>query len=196
MRDLTDCEQQLRNQVKRIALQLEEPPIADENGNELPDDAIECHGNPHDYVYVSGYIRKVPSEEFEDQTHKGGIYTYDEDEDAWTCTATGQTWEGDTIGYWWSVEDDLILGGEEQTDCGPMSAYNYLSDVLDIEYRVGSDREYRSAEVLVAFGGPNIWIDTKNNTVNGAWASDRFSWSYQDNIGLEDALEEIFGATS
>ncbi len=82
---------------------------------------------------------------------------------------------------------DMYDDGEEQ-----VSAFDYLSDALDIEYIVNSKGEYLGARVLVAFGGPNIWINTRTKTVEGAWWSDRADASFEDNIGLDDALEELW----
>jgi hypothetical protein len=75
---------------------------------------------------------------------------------------------------------------------GEFSAFDYLQDALDIEYIVSSKREFLGARVLVAFGGPNIWINTRTNTVEGAWWSDRASATFDDNLGLNDALEELY----
>lgn len=85
----------------------------------------------------------------------------------------------------WNEGRDIEMEGE-------FSAMDYLSDVLDIEYIVGSDGEYRGARVLVAFGGPNIWINTKTNTVEGYWWADRAEASFVDNLGLDDALSELW----
>jgi hypothetical protein len=75
---------------------------------------------------------------------------------------------------------------------GEFSAFDYLQDALDIEYIVSSKREFLGARVLVAFGGPNIWINTRTNTVEGAWWSDRATTTFDDNLGLNDALEELY----
>ena len=75
---------------------------------------------------------------------------------------------------------------------GEFSAFDYLQDALDIEYIVNSKKEYLGARVLVAFGGPNIWINTRTKTVEGYWWSDSATASFQDNIGLDEALEELF----
>ena len=75
---------------------------------------------------------------------------------------------------------------------GEFSAFDYLQDALEIEYIVNSKKEYLGARVLVAFGGPNIWINTRTKTVEGSWWSDSASASFQDNIGLDEALEELF----
>ena len=85
----------------------------------------------------------------------------------------------------WNKDRDIESEGE-------FSAFDYLQDALDIEYIVSSKKEYLGARVLVAFGGPNIWINTRTKTVEGYWWSDSASASFQDNLGLDDALEELF----
>jgi hypothetical protein len=83
--------------------------------------------------------------------------------------------------------------GDELNDDGePMGAFDYLQDALDIEYIVTGSGEYLGARILVAFGGPNIWIDTRRGVVDGYWWSDRASSSFADNIGLDDALAELW----
>ena len=50
------------------------------------------------------------------------------------------------------------------------SIYDYFeSDIYDIEYRIGGDREYRSVRIMVACGGPNIYIDTQKKAVLLYW---------------------------
>lgn len=84
-------------------------------------------------------------------------------------------------------QDDDLNDDDEQ-----MNAYDYLNDALDIRWTLNSDFTYRSASVLVAFGGPNIWVNTETNTVEGYWWGDKAFASFDDNIGLDDALEELF----
>lgn len=83
-------------------------------------------------------------------------------------------------------EDELNVDGEQ------MTAFDYLQDALDIEYIVNGKGEYLGARVLVAFGGPNIWVNTRTNTVEGHWWADSCTASFTDNIGLDDALEELW----
>jgi hypothetical protein len=84
------------------------------------------------------------------------------------------------------ADDDLNYDGEE------MSAFDYLQDALDIEYIVNSKSEYLGARVLVAFGGPNIWVNTRTGTVEGAWWGARAEASFKDNLGLDEALSELW----
>ena len=84
------------------------------------------------------------------------------------------------------------FGDELNCDDQEMSAFDYLQDALDIEYIVNSKREYLGARVLVAFGGPNIWVNTRTKKVEGYWWNESASASFDDGIGLDDALEELW----
>ena len=84
------------------------------------------------------------------------------------------------------------FGEELNQDGEAFSAFDYLQDALDIEYIVNSKREYLGARVLVAFGGPNIWVNTRTGTVEGHWWGDSATASFTDAIGLDDALSELF----
>ena len=76
--------------------------------------------------------------------------------------------------------------GETQT------AMDYLQDVLDIQYIVSGKGEYLGARILVAFGGPNIWVDTQRNVVEGYWWGDYARYSFNDYMDLDDALSELW----
>jgi len=82
--------------------------------------------------------------------------------------------------------------GRDVENEGEYSAYDYLQDALDIEYIVNGKGEYLGARVLVAFGGPNIWVDTRRGIVEGAWWCDHATASFKDNLGLDEALEELW----
>ena len=85
-----------------------------------------------------------------------------------------------------SGEYDNEVGGE-------CSAFDFLCDALDIRFVVSNDLEYIGAEVLVAFGGPNIWIKTTSRKVEGFWWGDyAVSEYHEDPMGLDDALREIY----
>lgn len=74
-----------------------------------------------------------------------------------------------------------------------ISGFDYISDVLDIEYTISSEGQYLGARVLVAFGGPNIWIDTRRQTVEGAWWDDYYTESYHtDVMDIDGACEELY----
>ena len=46
---------------------------------------------------------------------------------------------------------------------------DYFSDFYDVDYIVDSTKKYKACRVLVAFGGPNICIDTWMKRVMLSW---------------------------
>lgn len=54
-----------------------------------------------------------------------------------------------------------------------MTLWDYFADVLDVEYLIGADMSFRGCKIMVACGGPNIWVDTTRGEVFGAWGCDR-----------------------
>ena len=91
------------------------------------------------------------------------------------------------------VEDSEDFDGQyEKGDI--ISGFDYLSDILDIEYYVNGQGEYLGARILVAFGGPNIWIDTRFERVEGYWWGDSFTQSYyRDEMDIDGACSELWG---
>ena len=88
-------------------------------------------------------------------------------------------------------------GYSTEDECGEyQDAFKYLEDVLDIEWVLNSDKTLKGARLLVAFGGPNIWINTVKGTVEGHWWGDSFTDTYNTESefarDLEDALETIY----
>ena len=84
---------------------------------------------------------------------RDGLGVIDTDTDQWYCNA----------------EDAEAQGVENYTEA---SGYDYLSDVLDIDYIVNANKTYKGARVLIAFGGPNAWINTLTNQLEVAWWSE------------------------
>ena len=66
-----------------------------------------------------------------------------------------------------------------------------MEDIYDIEWITHNDHSYKAARLLVAGGGPNIWVNLQTNTVDGYWGCDEVNHGFIDNIGLNDYLEEM-----
>lgn len=90
-----------------------------------------------------------------------------------------------------------------KTSCGctldyepdQMSAFDFIADALDIEVSCSLDREYRSARIMVACGGPNIYIDTARKAVELYWWTDRAEYPISSSAAdaLDEAIEELWG---
>lgn len=90
-----------------------------------------------------------------------------------------------------------------KTSCGctldyepdQMSAYDFIADALDIEVSCSLEREYRSARIMLAYGGPNIYIDTARRAVELYWWTDRAEYPISSSAAdaLDEAIEELWG---
>ena len=113
-------------------------------------------------------------------------------------TMTHNTEKSDLQNHVNSIADNLTSPPDEWNESrdieseGKFSAFDYLQDALDIEYIVNGKGEYLGARVLVAFGGPNIWVNTRTGTIEGHWWSDKATASFKDNLGLDDVLSELW----
>ena len=67
----------------------------------------------------------------------------------------------------------------------------WMYDVYDIEWITHNDHSYKAARLMVAGGGPNIWVNLQDKNVEGYWGSDRVIEPFIDEIGLDDYLEEL-----
>ena len=74
-----------------------------------------------------------------------------------------------------------------------ITASDWMEGTYDIRYLVDREKRYLGAEILVAGGGPTIWVDTFREQVTGWWGTDRVQWYFQDNLGLNDYCEEMYG---
>ena len=69
------------------------------------------------------------------------------------------------------------------------------NDIYDIEWITFQDGTFKGARVLVAGGGPTIWVNVKTDEVEGYWAGDHCTQPFQDNIGLRAYLEELHASS-
>jgi len=73
------------------------------------------------------------------------------------------------------------------------TASDWMEGTYDIRYYVDSRKEYLGAEILVAGGGPTIWVNTYTKQVEGYWGGDKVLEPFIDELGLDDYCEEIYG---
>ena len=71
------------------------------------------------------------------------------------------------------------------------SVASWMDGVYDIEWITHRDKSYKAARLMVAGGGPNIWVNTQTEMVEGYWGADEISWHFKDNIGLDNHLSEM-----
>ena len=86
-----------------------------------------------------------------------------------------------------SIAMDITSGKED--------ASKWMGGVYDIRYIVDHEKKYLGAMLLVAGGGPTIWVNTWTKEVEGSWAGDRCTHYFQDEIGLDDYNEEMYNCS-
>ena len=87
------------------------------------------------------------------------------------------------------IADDI---SNDSHDGGISGASRWREGVYDIRYIVDSEKKYLGAMLMVAGGGPTIWVNTWTKEVEGYWGGDRVTWSFRDEIGLDDYNEEMY----
>ena len=83
------------------------------------------------------------------------------------------------------IGDDYDIDDPEQ-----MSVTDYINDnsLGDIRFEVDRNMECCGGKVLLAYGGPNVWLH--NDEICGYWGGDTETWSLCS--GARDALMEFF----
>ena len=79
--------------------------------------------------------------------------------------------------------------GEKRTE----PAGDWMEGVYDIRYIVDREKRYFSAELLVAGGGPTVWVNLNTMEVEGYWGGDRVTHPFRDSLDLDGYCEEMYG---
>lgn len=83
------------------------------------------------------------------------------------------------------VEAGVAFGWYEEEDDQYLEAYSH-------RYIIDSEKNYQAVQVMVAGGGPNIWIDTQEKEVQGFWGSDVYKKPIYNVDHVDDYFEELW----
>ncbi len=89
-----------------------------------------------------------------------------------------------------------VISNDEQEDGSVEQrggAHDWMEGVYDIRYIVDREKRYLGAELLVAGGGPTVWVNLDTKYVEGYWGGDKVLEPFTDNLGLDDYCEEMYG---
>ena len=92
-----------------------------------------------------------------------------------------------------SISEPQQITDEETGEKREETAHDWMEGTYDIRYLVDREKRYLGAEILVAGGGPTIWVNLYTGYVEGYWGGDRVTCPFVDNIGLDDYCEEMYG---
>ena len=57
----------------------------------------------------------------------------------------------------------------EESDLESVSFYDYFENMLDIDFVTTREKQYKACRIMVAWGGPNIYINTWDKQVELFW---------------------------
>ena len=124
--------------------------------------------------------------------YNGELFPIDENEFCKNegCTIQQENVCGDIHLFYIMPDGEAIFEGDIEI----ATIGDYFDDFYDIDYVIGSDKHYKACRVLVAFGGPNIYIDTWEKEVQLFWWSDTAIADIPDELcaAIDDFFETIY----
>lgn len=82
------------------------------------------------------------------------------------------------------------LGDDFEDEYEPASMWDFVGDCYDKHFIVEADcRTYRSVQLMLAGGGPTVWLDTETATIDFHWGGD--TEHYPVYYGACDEIDEI-----
>lgn len=75
-----------------------------------------------------------------------------------------------------------------------VSMLDYFENCYNLEYRIDPRKEYKSVQLMVACGGPNIYVDTSSAQVELYWWGDGAKWPLSSDTvaAIDEAFEELW----
>ena len=108
------------------------------------------------------------------------------------CPECGEYVEDNNLFCECGCQVDLV-GSEESEGWEPVSFYDYFENMLDIDYITNSEKEYNACRIMVACGGPNIYINTWERKVELYWWNESGSmWLTSGTCNAIDAWAEEY----
>ena len=92
-----------------------------------------------------------------------------------------------------SISSPVMRRDPETGEKRQETAGDWMEDTYDIRYYVDREKQYLGAELLVAGGGPTIWVNTYTGYVEGYWGGDKVLEPFKDELDLDGYCEELYG---
>ena len=91
------------------------------------------------------------------------------------------------------ISSPEMITDEETGEKRQETASDWMEGTYDIRYYVDRDKGYLGAEIMVAGGGPTIWVNLYTKEVEGYWGGDRVTYPFSDELDLDGYCEEMYG---
>ena len=91
------------------------------------------------------------------------------------------------------ISSPEMITDEETGEKRQETAGDWMEGTYDIRYYVDRDKGYLGAEIMVAGGGPTVWVNLYTKEVEGYWGGDRVTYPFSDELDLDGYCEEMYG---
>ena len=91
------------------------------------------------------------------------------------------------------ISEPQQITDEETGEKREETAHEWMEGTYDIRYYVDSSKRYLGAEIMVAGGGPTVWVNTYTGYVEGYWGGDKVLEPFRDELDLDGYCEELYG---
>lgn len=116
---------------------------------------------------------------------------------AYICKHCGEMYatESDKYGPCPDCKTEEPEAEEEEEENEQATMYDYLDEVYNIEYRVDGPNaeDINSVSIMVACGGPNVYIDTGDRKVKLYWWTERAEYDLSSSVC--DEINEMYTET-
>lgn len=86
-----------------------------------------------------------------------------------------------------------LIGDDENEPFEEVTFWDYFGDALDINYITNAKKEYIACRIMVAYGGPNIYVNTWDGKVELRWWTDSAEfWISRDTCNAIDEWAEDY----
>ena len=87
-----------------------------------------------------------------------------------------------------------LIGTEDSDGWEMVTFYDYFENALDVDYITNSKKEYKACRIMIAFGGPNIYVNTWEKQVELHWWTDHASFYLSNDTcdAIDEWAEEYF----
>lgn len=91
------------------------------------------------------------------------------------------------------IDRDDLEDPNDYDESRYQNLFDYIADNLGIKIITGIDGgDYYGAEICVAWGGPNIYIETRDSYVRGYWGDEvSIPFSYIARDAVDDIIDEL-----
>lgn len=158
---------------------------------------LNANGSPFYTVNVKGAKveterEKTERENWEHCKHVANELDFFVDENYHICPYCGETvYIPDTVGDKFKCPHCGTVDDIENYDA--LGLWDYMQDILDIDFIINSRKEYSACRICIAYGGPSIYIDTDEKAICLYWWGDSAKYYLRsDTVNAVDEWAEEY----